>query len=270
MNITSWQLRSSFWPVTRIGNEVRSGQISKQNSGQASWNLFPSSRWPGKGLLGRSRKQPPDNSRGADWPTGTPPGQAEVNSLPDSRCTASQMQPQVVSFPPFQLWNSVRSFISLLLKAKIIKTNWSLKHPFPPQKQKNKTFHFQVAVYPCKVAASGLFSSTLLFVPGSAEVYFSFSKWGILCLRCALPTSLGHGDLGLEACPESLRREAKPSFYRVLPSTHQVSCCAQDKAPGREIIWPWYSKICLTILNAQLWVQSQQQGWECYLQVAQW
>lgn len=70
-------------------------------------------------------------------------------------------------------------------------------YPFPPVGNKIKIknhqdISFQVAVYLCKLAASRLLRSILLFALGSAEVYFCFSKWGILCLRCALPTSLGH------------------------------------------------------------------------------
>lgn len=47
--------------------------------------------------------------------------------------------------------------------------------PSPTPFQKNpKIFH--VAIYLCKVAASRLSSSTLLFGPGSVEMCFPFSQ----------------------------------------------------------------------------------------------
>lgn len=126
-----------------------------------------------------------------------------------------------------------------------------MKRPFPLQKKKD--ISFQVVVYFCKVAANGLFSSTFLFIQGSAEVYFLFSKLGILCLQCALPTSLGHWWPWFRSLSRVTQERGKPSFYLVLPCTHQVSCWAPGWSPWL-IIWPWYSRICLSIMG------SKQQG----------
>lgn len=161
MNVISWQHRS-FQACEQDWGWSEECAHFQAESWQGSFTVFPAPDGLGEDFWGEA-----ENSRGTDWPTGTPPAHTEEDSPPSSRCPASQMQLHLVSFPPGQLWNSVRSFISLLFWAKLIKTNWSLKYPPPLQR---KPQDISSGYLPRKVAASRLFSSTLLFGPGSVEI----------------------------------------------------------------------------------------------------
>lgn len=135
-----------------------------------------------------------------------------------------------------------------------------------PFKKSSKIF--QVAIYLCKAAASRLFSSTLLFGPGSVEMCFPFSQWGSRCLWCALPTSLGCWGPWLESLSRVTEERGEAI---ILP-------LAAQHLPGKLLcteMKPLAGPLDLVFQNRLEYIEctslgSKQQGWECCLQQAGW
>lgn len=176
--------------MTRIGGEGRGKQISKQNSDKGDWNLFPCSRWPVKesGEKGRAGEE------GTDWPTGATPWLSQGEQPAGQQVLSQQRKLQGVSFPPLQLWTSVRRLISLQLQVKIIKTDWLLKYLLLPFQKEAIPFISSVC-FPLRRSAAPFSSFWTQQKCISPSASGGWSR-----LPCALPTSLEHWD----SCPEAV------------------------------------------------------------------